>query len=270
MVMFHNRRNLTATGISLLLVAATFDCSPYLRHSYSETHTQTMLEPECDRPMSDSVMFVFAGDPRRAKEEIVDTIMTHENAIAAFFDKQKPGLKAPDSFQIGLAIDPNGRFAAFQKGKSFVFDTAKASLLNGVLNRFKFDSIPSYPLTVRFTINLKYQADNRYAVSVPDSFKYGEQRSKASIMQIVMLNLAYLRYAYNWRLRQHPGLKGKITVKFALGEKGKVFYCKIIESTVHDTILENDVAAILKTWKFCPIRNPGDTTEVIYPFIFSQ
>lgn len=95
-------------------------------------------------------------------------------------------------------------------------------------------------------------------------------RSKASIMRVVMQNLAALRYAYNKRLREKPGLKGKITVKFAIDEFGKVIFCQVVNSTMGDSQLETTVVGKIRLWKFEKIDKPGDVTEVVYPFVFSQ
>jgi hypothetical protein len=95
-------------------------------------------------------------------------------------------------------------------------------------------------------------------------------RSRASIMRVVMQNLAALRYAYNKRLREKPGLKGKITCKFAIDEFGKVIFCEAVESTMADPQLESEVVDKIKRWVFEKIDKPGDVTEVVYPFVFSQ
>ncbi|HUI93460.1 MAG TPA: AgmX/PglI C-terminal domain-containing protein [Chitinivibrionales bacterium] len=95
-------------------------------------------------------------------------------------------------------------------------------------------------------------------------------RSRASIMRVVMQNLAALRYAYNKRLREKPGLKGKITCKFAIDEFGKVIFCQVLESTMSDPQLEQEVVDKIKRWVFEKIDKPGDITEVEYPFAFSQ
>ncbi|MGA2507241.1 MAG: AgmX/PglI C-terminal domain-containing protein [Chitinispirillaceae bacterium] len=110
-------------------------------------------------------------------------------------------------------------------------------------------------------------------ISAPDFLKGASLtggRSKASIMRVVMQNIAALRYAYNKRLREKPGLKGKITVKFAIDEFGKVIFSQIIESTMADQELEAAVTDKIKRWVFEKIDKPGDVTEVVYPFVFSQ
>ena len=110
-------------------------------------------------------------------------------------------------------------------------------------------------------------------ISAPQFTKGGSLtggRSKASIMRVVMQNLAALRYAYNRRLREKPGLKGRITVKFAIDEFGKVIFCQVVSSTMGDPSLEQVVVDKIKRWVFEKIDKPGDVTEVVYPFVFSQ
>jgi TonB family protein len=110
-------------------------------------------------------------------------------------------------------------------------------------------------------------------ISAPEFTKGGALtggRSKASIMRVVMQNLAALRYAYNKRLREKPGLNGKITVKFAIDEFGKVIFCQVVESTMGDSELESTVVGKIRLWVFDKIDKPGDVTEVVYPFVFSQ
>jgi len=120
-------------------------------------------------------------------------------------------------------------------------------------------------------LNLKKRGSLK--ISAPQFTKGGALtggRSKASIMRVVMQNLAALRYAYNKRLREKPGLKGKITVKFAIDEFGKVIFCQVVESTMGDSELETIVTGKIRRWVFEKIDKPGDVTEVVYPFVFSQ
>jgi hypothetical protein len=95
-------------------------------------------------------------------------------------------------------------------------------------------------------------------------------RSKASIMRVVMQNINVLRYAYNKRLREKPGLKGKVTCRFAIDEFGKVIFCEVLESNMSDPLLEGEVVDKIKRWAFDKIDKPGDIAEVMYPFVFSQ
>ena len=95
-------------------------------------------------------------------------------------------------------------------------------------------------------------------------------RSRASIQRVVMQNLSALRYAYNRRVRDKPGLAGTVTVKFAIDEFGKVIFAQVVGSTINDSELENTVVTRVRAWVFEKIDKPGDVTEVTYPFAFSQ
>ncbi|MDD5674632.1 MAG: AgmX/PglI C-terminal domain-containing protein [Chitinivibrionales bacterium] len=95
-------------------------------------------------------------------------------------------------------------------------------------------------------------------------------RSKGSIMAVVMQNLTALRFAYNKRLRQKPGLQGKITVRFAIDEFGTVIFCDVVRSLMDDQELEALVVGSIRKWRFSKIDKPGDVTEVVYPFVFSM
>jgi TonB family protein len=120
---------------------------------------------------------------------------------------------------------------------------------------------------------LELKKKGELKVSSPDFLKGGALtggRSRASIQRVVMQNMAALRYAYNKRLREKPGLTGKITVKFAIDEFGKVIFAQVVESTMADSELETTVVSRVKSWNFEKIDKPGDVTEVTYPFVFSQ
>ncbi len=95
-------------------------------------------------------------------------------------------------------------------------------------------------------------------------------RNKNSISRVVQQNLVSLRYAYNMRLREKPGLKGKVTIRFAIDEFGRVIFCEVVGSTMYDRDFENSVVSKIKTWVFDKIDMPGDVTEVEYPFVFSM
>jgi TonB family protein len=105
---------------------------------------------------------------------------------------------------------------------------------------------------------------------VNESAPAGAPRSRESIQRVVVRNMAALRYAYNERLSEKPEMAGTIKVKFAIDEFGKVFFAKIVESTISDSELEATVVSCVKNWDFGKIDKPGDVTEVTYPFDFSQ
>lgn len=81
--------------------------------------------------------------------------------------------------------------------------------------------------------------------------------------------LRNLPLVFNKRLLERPSIGGKITVKFAIDEFGKVIFCEVIETTIKDPWLENKMDELIKNWQCGKIDKPGDVTEVVYPFIFS-
>jgi TonB family protein len=85
----------------------------------------------------------------------------------------------------------------------------------------------------------------------------------------VMQNLPDINEKYDQRLKEKPRIGGKIEVKFAIDEFGRVVFCEILETTVKDPWLENKIVELIKNWHFENINKPGDVTEVIYPFMFS-
>lgn len=95
-------------------------------------------------------------------------------------------------------------------------------------------------------------------------------RSRQSILRVVMQNMNALRYAYNRRLLQVPGLNGKIVVRFAIDEMGKVVFCDIVEASLSDEKLQKEIVSQIRNWRFDRIDKVGDITEVRYPFVFSM
>jgi TonB family protein len=88
-------------------------------------------------------------------------------------------------------------------------------------------------------------------------------------MKVVYQNLSGLRYLYTSWLRGTPGLRGKVTVKFAVDEFGRVVSVFVLESTLADPALERAIVERIRAWRFDRIDKPGDITEVVHPFVFS-
>jgi hypothetical protein len=115
-----------------------------------------------------------------------------------------------------------------------------------------------------------YENEKADSLRIANAKKYYGKRSRASIMKTVMLNLQSLRFAYNKRLREKPGLFGKITVKYSIAESGNVVFSSIVLSTVKDSELENTIKDKILRWRFEALDVLADTTEVVYPFAFTQ
>lgn len=94
-------------------------------------------------------------------------------------------------------------------------------------------------------------------------------RSQENIMRVVMQHIAGLRYAYNKRLKEKPGLSGKITARFSINARGDVVDCKVVNSSMGDGQLEHEIISQILRWKFDPVEKEG-IAVVEYPFAFSQ
>lgn len=95
-------------------------------------------------------------------------------------------------------------------------------------------------------------------------------RLRSDILRTLRTNYPSLRYLYNKRVEDTPGLTGAITVRFSVDSNGKILFCLMVSSTLGDSQLENEIVRKISSWKFCTIDTPGDVTEVIYPFHFSS
>jgi TonB family protein len=93
-------------------------------------------------------------------------------------------------------------------------------------------------------------------------------RSRLNVIRVILVNSPSLRYAYNKRWRQKPGLAGKLTVRFAVNGSGKVISASAEESTLADSSLEAAVVTNVKRWNFERINAFDDVTEVTFPVLF--
>ena len=53
-------------------------------------------------------------------------------------------------------------------------------------------------------------------------------------------------------------------------ETGSVLKCSVVSSTIKDRKFENILLNKIKKWDFGKVDIPGDTTEIVYPFVFTQ
>ena len=185
-------------GLIFLLNCAPI---PYMTRSYTESHKKPMLHLNCT-VISDSAIKSFSEDPRRAKALISQRILEHNSNISDFINNIDSIFKRSDTVRIGLSLSSGGKFATLQDKNDLKLDSLKNIQFIELLNTFQFDSIPSYPFSVHIFLMLNKMVNNNINISLLDSVQYYLVRSKKSIMEVVMLNLPYLRYTYNWRLRQ--------------------------------------------------------------------
>jgi hypothetical protein len=251
----------------VIIILLLSSCTAVLLQSYSESHPETAEEPECTEIQTEKAIQRFSENPKRSLSFIKNKFSEHNDAIISFFTNH-PNLVSKKESVIKVCLQPDGLCFLPKDSLSIQFDSSAATLFTILLSKLQFDILPDYPFQTTFSINVSKVSPKEYQYSISDSVKYSLFRSKQSIIDVVMKNLPYLRYAYNWRLRQIGGIEGKIVVKFAIDEYGKVVFAQLVSTQVHDLKLENDIIMLIKRWRFCPINSPGDVTEVIYPFVF--
>jgi len=95
-------------------------------------------------------------------------------------------------------------------------------------------------------------------------------RSRISIQRTAAVEMAAMRLVYAARLRDRPGLDGRITLGMSINEAGAVLSAQVVRSTMNDPVFERTVVTRAAGWVFERIQSPGDVTEIIYPLVFSQ
>jgi hypothetical protein len=110
---------------------------------------------------------------------------------------------------------------------------------------------------------------NKYDKTYESKRKVLGKRSEKEVLPVIYEgdNLNVLRYAYNNRLREHPGIIGWVVFKFHIVSSGKVIDCTITESQIDDTLLLGQLTAEIMKWNFAPVKE-ADTTVVVLPFCF--
>lgn len=87
-----------------------------------------------------------------------------------------------------------------------------------------------------------------------------------TIARYVKSRLRAIQGCYERELKRNTGLKGKIVVRFTIGETGRVSEIEIEESTLGNDAVANCIRNTIRVWMF-PIK--GAECPVSYPFVFS-
>lgn len=93
-------------------------------------------------------------------------------------------------------------------------------------------------------------------------------RSLHEVLQVVRARTPGLRHLYNKFLRQHPGMEGKVTVRFTILPGGGVARCEIASSTTGFEAFDEEIRKAVLTWAFKAISS-GETTITV-PFQFAD
>ncbi len=95
----------------------------------------------------------------------------------------------------------------------------------------------------------------------------GGTLEKYAIDLVMKQKTPVVRQCYTRELRRDPSLRGKLVVRFVVGESGRVKYAAVRGSTLDSRIVEECVLEKIRTAEFPKPR--GGTVIVSYPFSFS-
>lgn len=202
----------------------------------------------------------------RSRETIEIKFNIVKDDLVSLVEQNKAKFPIPSNIDFQVRINRNGSAYVQFFPESVELDSLVKIDLENTLKMVKFDSINGIGSCAK--INGKIM--NLKELMFLDSTKYYPYRTRASIMKTVMKNVGNLRYCYNRYLRNGEDFKGKVTVKFAIDEYGKIIFISVINQTVNKKEFEEELVRIIKEWKFKRLHNTGDVTEVVYPFVFSR
>jgi hypothetical protein len=173
-----------------------------------------------------------------------------------------------DSVSIKMYINPLGSIDLI--GFVEKISLGAGNPLQNFLFRQVIDSSLHASCVTKAVIHAKKMADNAIALLDTIDVSYVDVRSRDDILMLISFNKSTLGKEYARRWAQVPGLQGTITLRFGINEHGAVVFTHIVSTTMNDPVLEQRLCDIVKRWQFGEINNPGDVTEVVYPFVFNQ
>ncbi len=89
---------------------------------------------------------------------------------------------------------------------------------------------------------------------------------KDIIRRIVRAHINEIRSCYNQGLSKDPNLKGRVTIKFTIGQDGKVTKAEVDATTLGNQAVETCMEKALLRWLF-PKPAGGGVVSVTYPFV---
>jgi TonB family protein len=190
--------------------------------------------------------------------------------ITEALEPAKSSFKQNQRINLKFYISPTGKmnFMGFVEeisiDKNALLTIKKALYMNVLIPVQEIETF------TKVTVKSFLDKDNSIALSDDITVEYVEIRSKSSLLIVIDLNKRNLRKVYAKRWAENPDLQGTMYVRISIDENGKVVSCKNEKSTLNDQIFENTVLKRVKLWNFGKINNPGDITEIVYPFTFSQ
>jgi hypothetical protein len=86
----------------------------------------------------------------------------------------------------------------------------------------------------------------------------------SAIANAIRQRIGAVKACYEAGLKRNPAIGGKLSVRFAISNVGKVTSVDIEGDTMHDDDVAGCVKSRIQSWRF----PPGGGGEVVYPFVF--
>lgn len=97
----------------------------------------------------------------------------------------------------------------------------------------------------------------------------GSSRSAADIMKTIRQHTPELRHIHNEFVKIHPGLHGKITLKFRIAPSGDISRITILSSTTSFYKFDREIVQSTSRWKFNSV-NSNENDIMTIPFTFAE
>ncbi len=198
-----------------------------------------------------------------AMKKVFPDIQTSLTKIDSIYNQNK-------KISLKFYISPTGKMSLMGFLEPIKLDPKAEKELKMSLNMRVLDTVTEIETFTKVIVVSSLGKKKVVELSDKIEVDYVEIRSQSSILIVIDFNRRDLRKAFSRRWKEKPDLAGRITVKFGIKESGDVAYCDIVESTLNDSVFEETIVKNVKFWKFGQIYNPGDITEIVYPFTFSQ
>jgi TonB family protein len=101
--------------------------------------------------------------------------------------------------------------------------------------------------------------------------KRSSLRSSEAIREVLLRHVPAVKYCYERRLRENPGLAGKIVVQITVAPDGSVSDAAVVSSTVGDSEVEQCILSRIRQWKdFEPIGPDEGTVTFKQTYAFGS
>lgn len=182
--------------------------------------------------------------------------------------KEKPVFASQNIFDIEAEEVPRPKMASVQDARA----AGGTSDVVRRLDNIELDSGDRKPAGKSRDIGDILKEKKVASIALEDGKPKGTEtkggRNEAEVDRIISTYTGGVKYLYNNALRNDPSLKGKITVKLTISEKGKVAKVEIASSTLNNKELEDAIMNRIYKWQFSEAIGSGDFV-ITYTFDFS-